>query len=117
MSQRASFARALVTEPDLLFLDEPFSALDIGLKRELRNYLLERVAGKETTVFFITHDIMEAVYMSDRILLLATGPGRIVKTFEITNPRRERSDEYVYKRTAELLGDGDIIETFELERK
>lgn len=117
MSQRVSFARALVTKPKLLFLDEPFSALDIGLKRELQDHVMRLIAKKEITIFFITHDIMEAIRLSDKILLLAPDPGRIVKIFEFDKPQAERDDEYVYAETAKLLSDREIIETFELELK
>lgn len=117
MSQRVSFSRALVTKPDLLFLDEPFSALDIGLKRELQDHVMALIYKKEITIFFITHDIMEAIRLSDKILLLAPDPGRIVKVFEFDKPQSERDDEYVYSQTAKILSDREIIETFELEFK
>jgi NitT/TauT family transport system ATP-binding protein len=118
MSQRVSFARALVTKPKLLFLDEPFSALDIGLKRELQNHIIELIERKEITIFFITHDIMEAIRLSDKMLLLSPEPvGRIVKEFKFEIPQSKRDDEYVYSQTAKILKDRDIIETFELEFK
>ena len=117
MSQRVSFARALVTKPKLLFLDEPFSALDIGLKRELQDHVMELIANKEITIFFITHDIMEAIRLSGKMLLLAPDPGRIVKEFHFDVPQSARTDEYVYSETAKILSDRDIIETFELEFK
>jgi NitT/TauT family transport system ATP-binding protein len=117
MSQRVSFARALVTKPKLLFLDEPFSALDIGLKRELQDHVMEMIANKEITIFFITHDIMEAIRLSDKILLLAPDPGRIIKSFTFDVPQIQRDDAYIYGQTAKLLSDREIIETFELELK
>lgn len=117
MSQRVSFARALVTKPKLLFLDEPFSALDIGLKRELQNNVMKLIEKKDITIFFITHDIMEAIRLSDKILLLAPDPGRIVKEFVFNIPQNKRDDEFVYGETAKILSDRDVIETFELEFK
>jgi len=117
MAQRVSFARALVTKPELLFLDEPFSALDIGLKRELQNHVMEMIEKKEVSIFFITHDIMEAIRLSDKILLLEPDPGGIVKEFTFDIPQKQRDDEWVYSQTAKLLSDRDIIETFELELK
>lgn len=117
MAQRVSFARALVTKPKLLFLDEPFSALDIGLKRELQDHVMELVDKNEITIFFITHDLMEAIRLSDKVLLLAPDPGRIVKTFTFDLPQVQRDDAYVYSQTAKLLSDREIIETFELELK
>ncbi len=115
MKQRASFARALVVEPSLLFLDEPFSALDIGLKKELQSYLLAHVEKTCMSVFFITHDLMEALKLSDKILLLKADPGELVKTFSIEKPKNERDDVYVFEQMAKLLKDESIKEVFELE--
>ena len=117
MQQRVSFSRALVMEPELLFLDEPFSALDIGLKKELQNHVMTLLKKKKMSILFITHDVMEAVRLSDKILLLKADPGHIVKTFSYDLPQLERDDEYVYTQTASLLSDREIIETFELELK
>lgn len=115
MRQRVSFARALVTKPSLLFLDEPFSALDIGLKRELQNILIEMIEAKEITILFITHDIMEAIRLSDEILLLQSDPGHIVKKFTYELPQKQRDDTFVYEQSAKILQDPQIIATFELE--
>lgn len=117
MKQRVSFARALVTKPSLLFLDEPFSALDIGLKKELQSVLIELISKKELSVLFITHDLMEAIRLSDAMLLLKADPGHIVKEFRFNLVQNQRDDRYVYTKSAEILQDEEIISTFELELK
>jgi NitT/TauT family transport system ATP-binding protein len=117
MKQRVSFARALVVQPSLLFLDEPFSALDIGLKKELQAILIEMIAKKEISILFITHDLMEAIRLSDVMLLLKADPGHIVKEFKFDLTQNERDDRYVYGKSAEILQDEEIINTFELELK
>ena len=117
MKQRVSFARALVVKPSLLFLDEPFSALDIGLKKELQTILIDLIEKKEITILFITHDLMEAIRLSDEILLLQADPGHIVKKFAYDLPQKERDDKFVYAQTAKILQDEVIINTFELELK
>ncbi len=117
MRQRVSFARALVVKPSLLFLDEPFSALDIGLKKELQTILIDMIDKKEISILFITHDLMEAIRLSDEILLLKADPGHIVKKFSYDLPQKERDDKYVYGESAKILQDNEIIDTFELELK
>ena len=114
MKQRVSFARALVVKPSLLFLDEPFSALDIGLKKELQTHLIEISKEDNISILFITHDMMEAIRLSDEILLLKADPGHIVKKFSYDLPQEKRDDTFVYEESAKILQDKDIIETFEL---
>jgi NitT/TauT family transport system ATP-binding protein len=117
MKQRVSFARALVIEPSLLFLDEPFSALDIGLKKELQTILIEMVKVKELSILFITHDLMEAIRLSDEVLLLKANPGELIKSFKYELAQNKRDDKCVYLESANLLQDETIISTFELELK
>ncbi len=117
MKQRVSFARALVVKPSLLFLDEPFSALDIGLKRELQTHLVEEVQENNLSILFITHDLMEAIRLSDKIMLLEADPGHIVKEYDYILPQNQRDDKFVYEETAKILQDDVIINTFELELK
>jgi len=114
MKQRVSFARALVVKPSLLFLDEPFSALDIGLKKELQTHLIEISREENISILFITHDMMEAIRLSDEILLLKADPGHIVKKFSYELAQEKRDDKFVYEESAKILQDRDIIETFEL---
>ncbi|QOP43412.1 ATP-binding cassette domain-containing protein [Sulfurimonas sediminis] len=114
MKQRVSFARALVVKPSLLFLDEPFSALDIGLKKELQTHLIQISKEENISILFITHDMMEAIRLSDEILLLKADPGHIVKKFSFEVPQEKRDDVFVYEESAKILQDKDIIETFEL---
>ncbi len=117
MKQRVSFARALVVKPSLLFLDEPFSALDIGLKKELQSIIIDMISKKEISILFITHDLMEAIRLTDEMLLLKADPGHIVKKFRFDLRQNERDDRYVYGKSAEILQDEEIISTFELELK
>ena len=115
MRQRVSFARALVINPELLFLDEPFSALDIGLKQELQLLLIEQVEKNGLSIFFITHDLSEAILLSDEILVLQANPGRIVKRIKLDYPRLKRNENYIFDTTRSLIQDKEIIETFNLK--
>lgn len=103
MQSRVSLARALIVEPQLLLLDEPFSALDIGLKLELYQLLRRHVEHQNTTVIMITHDLMEAVRLADRILMMAPEPGRILAQYPLTRPHARRDDGWIYQTSAELL--------------
>jgi NitT/TauT family transport system ATP-binding protein len=87
MRQRASICRALLTDPQLLLMDEPFGALD-ALTRDELNIELQRMwmtSGK--TVLFVTHSIPEAILLSDRIVVMAARPGRVIETIDIDFPR------------------------------
>ncbi len=96
MRQRVGFARALVTNPDVLLMDEPFSALDVLTAENLRTELLDlwetrRIPTK--AILMVTHNIEEAVLMADRVLILSSNPGRIISNEQIDLPRpRDRND-------------------------
>jgi len=85
--QRAAIARALVVDPDVLLMDEPFSTLDEVTGRALRTELVEVWARTRKTVVFVTHSIREALFLADRVVLLTPGPGRLLETFPVTVPR------------------------------
>jgi NitT/TauT family transport system ATP-binding protein len=108
MRQRVGFARALVVEPEVLFMDEPFSALDVLTAENLRSELLELWANKTMptkAVFIVTHNIEEAVLLADRIIVLGRNPGHIRTDFRVQLPQpRDRKSEpfthlvdYIYK--------------------
>lgn len=87
MQQRASIARALLHDPEALFMDEPFGALD-AMTREQLNMELQRIClDQKKTVLFVTHDIEEAVLLSDRVFVFSRGPGQLVSTLSIDLPR------------------------------
>ncbi len=86
MKMRVSIARALVTDPDVLLMDEPFAALDEITRQKLNNDLLTLWAGQRWTVIFVTHSVYESVYLSSRIVVMAPRPGRIVADLAIDAP-------------------------------
>jgi NitT/TauT family transport system ATP-binding protein len=103
MQQRVGIARAFGVEPDLLLMDEPFSHLDAITARGLRDQLQDIWAQTKKTVLFVTHDVMEAVQLSDRIIVLAPG-GTLYEDITIELPRpRKLSDPTVATMQAEVL--------------
>jgi NitT/TauT family transport system ATP-binding protein len=104
MQQRVGIARAFSVEPDLLLMDEPFSHLDAITARSLRDHLQELWTVTRKTVLFVTHDVVEAVQLSDRIIVLAPG-GRIFDDIAIDLPHpRRAADPKVATQQAEILG-------------
>jgi ABC-type nitrate/sulfonate/bicarbonate transport system ATPase subunit len=93
MRQRASIARALVMRPEILLMDEPFSALDAQTRTILSDELQRIWLETRPTVVFVTHNLIEAAFLSDTVHLLSSGPGRIVRTYDIDIPRpRDEAD-------------------------
>jgi ABC-type nitrate/sulfonate/bicarbonate transport system ATPase subunit len=90
MLKRAELARALVVKPEILYMDEPFSALDALMSLRMRNELLRILAQERHTVTLVTHDVEEAIHLADRILVLSSRPTRIRATFDVpfSHPRR-----------------------------
>jgi ABC-type nitrate/sulfonate/bicarbonate transport system ATPase subunit len=100
MQQRVGLARALVGEPDVLLMDEPLGALDAFTRRRLQEELASIVARTSATSVFVTHDVDEAIFLSDRVVVLASGPGQVkeIITVELPRPRTH----------AGLLGDSRV---------
>ena len=104
MLKRAELAWALVAKPEILDMDEPFSALDALMNLRMRNELLRLLAEERRTALLITHDVEEAIHLADRILVLSARPGRIQATFDvpIAHPRKLSSPQVQERREAIL---------------
>lgn len=104
MAQRAAIARGLFTQPALLLLDEPFSAVDAFTRMRLQDLLLSITAHHGTTLLLVTHDVDEAVYLSDRVVVMNSGPGRIAGDVVVPLPRpRDRRDPALVHARSEVL--------------
>jgi len=104
MLKRAEMARALVVKPEILYMDEPFSALDALRRLRMQNEVLRILARERHTVMLITHDVEEAIHLADRILVLSPRPARIQAAFDVpfAHPRRVASPEPQALRVAIL---------------
>ncbi|MEM8855226.1 MAG: ABC transporter ATP-binding protein, partial [Pseudomonadota bacterium] len=101
MQQRANLCRALIHDPVLLMLDEPFGALDAFTREELWGVMQDLHDQKSFTVILVTHDLREAVYLADRIFVMSARPGRIIVNQEVPFPR---------PRPADIIYDRDFVE-------
>ncbi|MDQ1004384.1 NitT/TauT family transport system ATP-binding protein [Neobacillus niacini] len=109
MQQRVAIARALAMQPDVILMDEPFAALDTFNRYLLQDELLRIQEKLKTTILMVTHDIDEAVYLSDRILIMTSHPGEIFKDvpIKLVKPRDRAGEDFHYYRKR-------ILEDFEL---
>jgi ABC-type nitrate/sulfonate/bicarbonate transport system ATPase subunit len=105
MAQRAALARALINHPKVLLLDEPLGALDAVTRMRMQDEVLRLWQARRTTILLVTHDIDEAIYMSDRIAIMTPRPGKIERIIDVTlpRPRQRNSPEFLGLR-------GDILE-------
>jgi ABC-type nitrate/sulfonate/bicarbonate transport system ATPase subunit len=101
MAQRAALARALINHPKVLLLDEPLGALDAFTRMRMQDEVLRLWEARGTTMLLVTHDIDEAIYMSDRILIMTSRPGQIERSIEIIleRPRQRDSSEFLRLRS------------------
>jgi NitT/TauT family transport system ATP-binding protein len=94
MKQRVAIARALANRPRVLIMDEPFGALDALTRAQMQAYLLQIWKNVEVTIVFITHDLDEAVYLADRVLVLDAHPGRVRELIEVPVPRPRTREQF-----------------------
>ncbi|MEE4278404.1 MAG: ABC transporter ATP-binding protein [Halieaceae bacterium] len=95
MKQRVAIARALAAKPRILLMDEPFGALDAQTRTKMQSYLLEIWKHVDITILFITHDLDEAIYLADRILVLDAHPGRVNEIIEVPVARPRSVDQFI----------------------
>lgn len=107
MKQRVAIARALANQPKILLMDEPFGALDAQTRAKMQAYLMEIWKNIDITVFFITHDLDEAVYLADRILVLKANPGEVQELIEVPVPQPRNPEQFL---TPEFLATKQHIE-------
>ncbi len=113
MRQRVAIARTLILEPRIILMDEPFGALDPSTRMRMQDLLINLWRDQEATVFFVTHSIEEAVYLGDRVYILSSSPGTILREVEVPHPDRPAKEmqqeqeflEYVFdiRNTIEKL--------------
>ncbi len=118
MRQRAALARTMMMDPDVLLLDEPFSALDAQTKMVLQADLARTLQEEKKTAFLITHDLVEALALSDRVLVMSRRPGRIIREIIVdipdrNDPMKRRQHERIGPMMAELMSLLDISKTAE----
>lgn len=100
MSQRVALARALTTEPDILLLDEPLGALDAFTRMNIQDALIDLWKTREKTMLLITHDVDEAIYLSQKVIIMSPRPGRVIETLKIdlAYPRNRSDANFTYYR-------------------
>ena len=98
MKQRVALARVLILKPQLLLMDEPFGALDAQTREEMQKLLLALWKDLGHTILFVTHDINEAIFLADRILMMEKNPGRIRRDMAVALPRPRKKESEAFHR-------------------
>jgi len=118
MKQRVAIARALANQPRILLMDEPFGALDAQTRCSMQAHLLRIWESVDVTIVFITHDLEEAIYLADRIVVLGRNPGRILEVIEVPVPRPRHAGQFLSghflatkKRLETLIYNSETSET------
>lgn len=109
MKQRVAIARSLVNDPHVILMDEPFSALDVQTRHKLQEELVRIWKEEQKTIIFVTHNVDEAVFLADRVVVLSRNPGKIIKSFPIEIDRiRDRSSSKFLGLKKEITGFLDV---------
>jgi NitT/TauT family transport system ATP-binding protein len=117
MRQRTAVARAFAVDPDVVFFDEPFTAVDVGLKRALQNLVIEAAARDHFSALFVTHDLAEAVRVAHRLIVLSNRTRGIVANRVIAGAPGTRSDRTIFETIEEWSHDPVFCELFDNERE
>ena len=117
MRQRAAVARALAVEPDVLFFDEPFTAVDVGLKRSLQDLVIAAAEAQSFSAIFVTHDLAEAVRVADRLVLLSGEDGRVLDRRAVAGRRGARSNRDIFEMVESWSHEPIFAELFDPRRQ
>jgi len=117
MRQRAAVARALAVNPDVVFFDEPFTAVDVGLKRALQDLVIATAAREKFCALFVTHDLSEAVRIAHRLVVLSSDADGLIASRAIEGAPGKRSDRAVFEMVESWSRDPAFRELFDSERE